>query len=39
MVTGEKKWDEKIENQKKGKFDQHEHKILADAVGQFLVCN
>ena len=35
----EKKWKQKIKNEKKGKFDQTELKILCDAVGQFLVSN
>jgi hypothetical protein len=33
------KWKDEIKNQKKGKFEPQEHKILCDAVGQFLATN
>ena len=39
LVGEERKWNDKIKNQKKGKFDPNEQRLLCDAVGQFLVTN
>ena len=39
LMPVERKWNDKIENEKKGKFDPQEQRALCDAVGQFLATN
>lgn len=38
-MTADKKWNEEVKHQRKGKFDSHEQRALCDAVGQFLATN
>lgn len=39
IMGDERRWKDEIRNEKKGKFDLNEQRVLCDAVGQFLVTN
>ena len=38
-LNSDRKWTDRIEKEKKGKFELDEQRILSDAVGQYIATN
>lgn len=38
-LNSDRKWNDRIEKEKKGKFELDEQRILSDAVGQYIATN